>query len=117
MKPEVIAIVGSRQHPHLGMVRDYVRALPAGTVVVSGGAGGVDTVAVAEARRLGLRVIVHLPDNAQYGFVEAPKQRNKLIAFDCDRMVAFPYGEARGTGHAILCAIKLGKPVDVRRCS
>jgi predicted Rossmann-fold nucleotide-binding protein len=117
MKPEVVAIVGSRQHPHLSMVREYVRTLPADTVVVSGGAGGVDVVAVAEARRLGFRVIVHLPDNAQYGFVDAPKHRNKLIAFDCDRMVAFPYGKARGTGHAILCAVKLGKPVDVRRCA
>lgn len=117
MKPEHVAIVGSRLHPHLAMVRDYVRTLPGGTVIVSGGAAGVDIVAAAEARRLGLKVIVHLPDNAQYGFVDAPKQRNKLIAFDCDRMVAFPYGEARGTGHAIWCAQKLAKPVDVRRCA
>lgn len=38
-----VAIIGSRRFPYPIVVVDFVRSLPAGTVVVSGGAPGVDS--------------------------------------------------------------------------
>lgn len=37
-----IAIVGSREYKQLDQVREYVRSLPLGVIVISGGARGVD---------------------------------------------------------------------------
>lgn len=51
-----IAIVGSRNWPDVSIVRRYVDCLPADTVVVSGGARGVDLAAEGQARRCGLEV-------------------------------------------------------------
>lgn len=43
--PRVVAIVGSRDFPHGKWVLTFVNRLNAGTIVTSGGARGVDTVA------------------------------------------------------------------------
>ena len=51
-----VAIIGSRNYPDLLEVCRYVRLLPAGTVVVSGGAIGVDQAAANAARGFGLEV-------------------------------------------------------------
>lgn len=58
---ERVAIVGSREHPNLDLVREYVRGLPFGSRVISGGAIGVDSAAVDEARRCRLVTVDFLP--------------------------------------------------------
>lgn len=111
-----LAIVGSRDYPDLNAVRGYVRELPADTLVISGGARGVDRTAASEAYLCGLQRLIHLPDRDLYPDIrEALFQRNELIARDCDQMVAFWDGQSRGTAHAIGCAHKLGRPVTVIR--
>lgn len=108
-----VAIVGSRNYPDLDAVRAYVRGLPADTVIVTGGAIGVDITAEAEARACGLPVPeIHLPDYALHGR-PAPLFRNYEIARSCDRLVAFHDGKSTGTLHAIACARKFGKPVEI----
>lgn len=110
-----VAIVGSRKYPNLDAVRAYVRALPPGTVVVSGGARGVDEAAEEEARLCGLPVPeIHYPDYKTHGRYLAPKMRNIAIARSCDRMAAFIHNMSGGTLHAIGCAVVFGKPVEVR---
>lgn len=111
-KPRRVAIVGSRDYPDLDAVRVYVAALPAGTVVVSGGAIGVDTVAEQAARARGLEVIVHKPDWNRYG-KSAGFRRNTLIVADADEVVAFQYNRSRGTQNSIDTARKMNKPVTV----
>lgn len=65
MTVERIAIVGSREcSPETeAKVRAYVRALPKGTTVVSGGADGVDSIAEEEASRCGLHVESYRPSD------------------------------------------------------
>lgn len=110
---ERVAIVGSRAFADRQAVRRYVWDLPRDTVVISGGAAGVDSVAEKAARDFGLACVVHAPDYDKHG-KRAPLVRNKLIAKDCDRMVAFWDGKSTGTAHAINCAKELDKPVEVR---
>lgn len=82
-------------------VVEYVATLPEGSVVVSGGAQGVDAVAAHQARTRGLEVVEHLPDYGRHGAKMAPLVRNILIVDDSDEIVAFPAPWSTGTWHAI----------------
>lgn len=107
-----VAIVGSRNYSQLSRVRAYVLDLPKGTVIVSGGAVGVDSEAARAAREAGHELVEHLPDYPSHGR-RAPLMRNALIVRDCDRLVAFWDGRSTGTMHTVNLAKKAGKVVDV----
>ena len=105
-----LAIVGSRSYPNLEQVREFVRSLPDSTVVLSGGAAGVDHVAVKEAKACGLATVVIRPAYEMHG-KEALLIRDKAIAEQCDSLVAFWDGTSTGTAHVMRCAKRLGKSV------
>lgn len=109
-----IAVVGSRDFPRLAEVRAFVAGLPRDTVIVSGGARGVDTAAVDEARVRGMRYIVLPADWKTWG-KRAGFMRNADIVEAADRIVAFWDGVSRGTPHTVRLAEAAGKPVEVRR--
>ncbi len=109
-----IAIVGSRGFRALAAVRSYVAALPAETIIVTGGAKGVDKAAEEAARAHGLEVIVHLPEWHIYGPKAGPI-RNARIVRDADKLVAFWDGESHGTRNSIELARTKGIPVEVKR--
>lgn len=93
----------------------YVNELPEGSVVVSGGAQGVDRVAVAAAKARGLEWKEHLPDYKKHSGKMAPIVRNILIVDDCDELVAFPSPWSVGTWHAISIAREKEKEVCVKK--
>lgn len=108
-----VAIVGSRDYPDLWRVEAYVRQMdPADTVVVSGGAKGVDSAAADAARQSGIRVVEYLPDWEQYGR-SAGFRRNRTIVKNSDLVVAFWNGKSRGTASTISIAKEMGKPFEV----
>jgi len=106
-----IAVIGSRTVAEIDF--DAIGA-QAGDVIVSGGARGVDSLAMAEARRRGLAVIEFRPDYARFGR-GAPLVRNRQIVAACDRLVAFWDGVSRGTAYTIREAMKNGKQVQIIR--
>lgn len=139
---ERVAIVGSREHPNLELVREYVRGLPKGTVVISGGALGVDQAAaevawdrelelieyVVEMRgpMLGRLVVEYLHNRGKHdrpawqfhhgeSWRTALLFRNTCIAGDCTRMVAFVDGSKGGTWDAIKQAERFRRPVEIVR--
>lgn len=94
--------------------------------VVSGGAPGVDSLAVATARKYGLRVAEHGPEkylepllpgmrHDERAVQIALMRRNGDIVEDCEHLVAFPGPESRGTWDAVKKAIAAGKLWEVRR--
>lgn len=111
---ERLAIVGSRppgrgysaafkarwQTLVKGIVEPFVDQLPAGTVVVSGGATGVDSIAAKHAKLRGLEVNEILPNWKEYG-KSAGYRRNVDIVKDADRVVAFWNSYSDGTAHTI----------------
>lgn len=106
-----IGIVGSRDYPHPSDIKNYVQNLPNGTVVVSGAARGVDSIAANEARRRGLEIIEFPADWSKgrgAGFA-----RNGKIVEASDEIVAFWDGKSRGTLDTITKARKAGKPVTI----
>jgi predicted Rossmann fold nucleotide-binding protein DprA/Smf involved in DNA uptake len=115
-----VGIVGSRRRRDWRAVFNLVDKLPSGTVVISGGCKrSVDTWAVLRARERGLETVEHLPKLSRgmsyWQVVQAMYARNRLIAEDCDILVAFVAPDRTGgTENTIGWAKKLGKKVCIR---
>lgn len=107
-----LAIVGSRDYPNLEAVRRYVREQHPTTVIISGGARGVDRTAVEEAKRLGMLYEVYPADWDRYG-KRAGYLRNETIVSKASEVTAFWDGHSRGTQHTIRLARAAGLPVQV----
>lgn len=105
-----IAIVGSRDFPSADVVGAFVRSLPPGTVVVSGGARGVDHWAEEAARRCGLRTKVFHADWDTHGRRAGPIRNAEIVAA-ADRLVAFWNSRSRGTLNTILSAQAAELPI------
>lgn len=107
-----IAIVGSRDFKDLGAVVRYVKSLPKDTIIVSGGARGVDSVAANTARDCGLQVQIFEAMWHTYG-KQAGMIRNAEIIRAADKVVAFWDGVSRGTFDSINKAKAAKKPIEV----
>lgn len=108
---EVCAVIGSRAWAN----REKLFAAlddRGPTEVVSGGAGGADTLAEEWARSRGVPCTVIRPDYAKHGR-GAPLIRNKEIVERADAVIAFWDGKSRGTLNAIGHARKAGKDVKI----
>ena len=103
-----IGVVGSRDIKELD-IGDHINECEE---IVSGGAGGVDTLAAEYARKKGVKLTVFLPEYKRYGR-GAPIVRNKKIVDYADRIIAFWNGRSKGTLSVIDYARKIGKPCDV----
>lgn len=111
-----IAVVGSRKYPNMEEVARFVFEQERDTVIISGGAQGVDTVAVAAARRLRMPYEVYPADWTRHGR-KAGALRNRTIVEKSDQVVAFWDGQSTGTPITIRLAMAAGKPCRVFKCS
>ncbi len=107
-----IAIVGSRKFKDLSMVHKFVSTLPQDTIIVSGGALGVDSAASQAAKKKGLMVKIFIPDWFAFGKA-AGMMRNSLIVDYSDEVYAFHDGTSRGTADTIQKATIAGKLREV----
>lgn len=114
-----IAIVGCRDWNKEDeiKIRDKIKRcidlLPKDTIVVSGGARGVDSWAANYAKEIGLPAPqIFLPDYEKYGKA-APFVRNKTIIENADLIIAFWDGKSKGTLHAINIAKELNKRIRI----
>jgi hypothetical protein len=107
-----VAIVGSRDYPDLSRVRTYVAGLPDDTVIISGGARGVDREAERAARTRGLRTLIFPADWTTYG-KRAGYVRNQTIVDHADDVVAFWDGRSPGTADTIRKAQQAGLSVRI----
>jgi protoporphyrinogen oxidase len=85
-------------------------ALPAGAVVVTGGARGLDAVAELQAARAGLEVEVFEADWDRYGR-SAGLRRNEAMLRLPDVLGVFAFrrrGKSKGTDHTVRLAKTMG---------
>jgi hypothetical protein len=122
-KSERVAIIGSRTWPDPAAVREYVRQLPRGTVVVTGAwddgkkiypTPGVDAMAYAAAIECGLVPALVVANPHAHGWKAAGPHRNPITVEIADRVVAFDAGTP-GTAHTIGLAERAGKPCERRK--
>lgn len=109
----VVAVVGSRSLAGVSLPLGSV-VPPSVSLVVSGGARGVDSAAASWARARGVPVREFLPNYSLFGRA-APLVRNREIIEAADLVLAFWDGCSRGTLHAVHIARELGKPVRLFR--
>lgn len=84
------------------------------SLIVSGGAAGIDTYAKLFAGRHHIPLMEFLPDYAKFG-IKAPLIRNTKIIKEATKVIAFPSEESRGTFHAVSEARRLKKTVVVKK--
>lgn len=124
--PNVVAIVGSRSFPHLHWIDVFVERLRSETIVVSGGARGVDTVAATRAQKCGLRTKIFEIESwewERYGRRAGMIRNAVLLAYVRElggHVVAFSHDDALGnivggTKHVVNLAAKWNVPVTVYR--
>lgn len=106
-------IVGSRHYPELTRVADYVGTLPAGSIVVTGSASGVDAEATRVARERGLSVIKVPASFEEARDARAAATRNQKLVDQADVLVAFWDGSSTGTRRTVERALDSGKEVHV----
>lgn len=109
-----IAVVGSRNFPDLGAVKAYVWSLPQDTVIVSGGARGVDYEAERAAKERGMPVEIFPADWKQFG-KSAGMMRNRDIVMAADKVAAFWDGLSKGTANTIDLAKQYHKPYEIHK--
>lgn len=107
-----VAIVGSRRFPSPDAVNRFVANLPADSIVVSGGAPGVDSWAEEAARQHGLGIQIFAADWDGLGRKAGPIRNAQIIAH-ADELVAFWDGKSRGTLNTVVQAREAGRPVRV----
>lgn len=104
-----VAVVGSRNITEI----DLKFYLPYDTTeIISGGAKGVDTVALEYAKKYAIKLTLFFPDYKRFGR-SAPLKRNLQIIDYADIVIAFWDGKSRGTKYIIENCEKTQKECQV----
>jgi len=107
-----VAVVGSRSFNDFLMISNTLKPFVKDiSMIISGGATGVDELAYRFAVDNGITFVCYPPVPS-----DGPtrwSRRNLRIAEACEVMIAFPGPDSKGTHHAISLAKRLGKQVKV----
>lgn len=104
----MVLVTGSRSIADID-ISEYLKNID---VLLTGGAKGVDSLAIAYAEKNSIKHIEILPNYAKYNRA-APVIRDEEMVKMCDRVVAIWDGKSKGTKHTIDFAKKYEKPIDV----
>lgn len=111
-----LAIVGSRNYSDYSncdrCLQAWMVTYGRPTIIISGGAPGVDTVAASWAFHNNIPCQVFPADWSKYGKRAGPI-RNSQIVTACTHVVAFPTADSKGTRDTINKARAAGKIVVV----
>ena len=110
MTRESVCVFGSRDFPDLDLVHDAIIRLPMSTILVVGGARGVDRKAEEVGRARGMRVDRYDADWDKGRL--AAFERNRLMVARSDRGIGFWDGMSSGTFDTLTRFAKAGKRID-----
>lgn len=113
-----VLVCGSRKWPDPVAVRERIRALAPGTLVITGGAPGVDTFAEREATQCGLfvaRIGINGHLWTRYGKAAGPLRNRAMLDLEPNLVIAFHYQNSNGTQDTITEAQRRGCNIEVVR--
>lgn len=111
-----VIVCGSRRWPQDKLwfiTAKMIELIPRSTLIITGGARGVDAHAHAEAVRLGYATKLMAADWDRHGKRAGFVRNIAMLNEGPKRVLAFHWGASNGTAHTIREAIKRGIPVDV----
>lgn len=108
-----VLVCGSRHWLDVSVIRERLRKLPAGTLILHGGARGADQIAGTIARTLGLQVREFRADWARLGKRAGYVRNVEMLDARPDLVLAFQLDGSRGTQHTIDAARERGIAVEV----
>ncbi len=110
-----VLICGSRNVNPTALLDEICKYLPKGTVVICGGARGVDTCALNSANRLNLIVLEFPADWALHGKAAGPIRNQQMLDQKPDLVIAIHEDESLGKGtlDMVTMARKAGVPVTI----
>ena len=104
-----IAIAGSRTIDNI----DISLYIPKNaTLIISGGAKGIDTLAEEYADKQRISKLILRPRYDLYR-KNAPLKRNNEIVDMCDKIIVFWDGKSKGTKHTIDYAKRINKEIEI----
>lgn len=89
MPPLRVILCGARNWTDQLVVEKQLATLEKGSVVINGGAPGLDTIAARVARKLGLEVITVPADWRRLGRAAGPIRNKKMLDLKPDEVWAF----------------------------
>ncbi len=104
-----ILIVGSRSITDYDLSKLISEEV---TMIISGGAKGVDALAEKYADENRISKMILQPDYKKYGRA-APLKRNEEMVRICDTVLVIWDGISRGSAYTIKYARKIGKPIKI----
>ncbi len=108
-----LAIVGWRgakdKQVIFSRINEWIQQYGKPSLIISGGATGVDTFAEEYAKLAGIQTQIFLPEYGKHGR-SAPLVRNSQIVNACTHLLALPGTGSKGTFDSIRKAGKAGKP-------
>lgn len=117
MKLAIVGSVALGQHAEAKKIIEEVLDKYQPTLVVSGGAVGIDSLAEEIATRRGIAVDIQRPEVQQWhdrGKLRGYMSRNREIAERCERLVRIAWKQSKsyGSGWCRDRAKELGKPTE-----
>jgi hypothetical protein len=103
-RPRVVLFSGSRDWGDAAPVMEALDSLPEGSLVIEGGARGLDAIVREEAPKRGLHVATV---RALWGFFDKPagyRRNEAMLMLQPEELFAYPLGDSPGTRHMIRAA-------------
>ncbi|MDP8203819.1 MAG: SLOG family protein [Candidatus Tenebribacter mawsonii] len=107
-----LAVIGTKKFTDYIFLSSILKKIPNIEIIISGGAIGTDTLAKQFAIQNNIELKEFPPDYKKFGD-KAKHIRDKLIAKECDELIAFWDGECDGTKYTIDYAEQLGKTIEI----
>lgn len=100
-RPPRILVSGSRDHASPSVVEAFIASVPEGSIIIHGGAKGVDTIAAIAAERRGLHTACVKAIWKFHARAAGPRRNAAMMLLDPDYIVAFPMPDSKGTADQI----------------
>jgi len=109
-----LAVIGTKKFTDFNFLSSILKQIPNIDTIISGGAAGTDALAEKYANQNKRNFLKFPPNYKKYGD-KAKHIRDKLIAEECDELIAFWDGECEGTKYTLDYAEQLGKTIKIIR--
>lgn len=111
-----VLVCGDRNWSNYGVIANRLRELSRGTLIISGGARGADTLACLAAKALGFAYVEVRADWERHGKAAGAIRNREMLKLKPDLVIAFhdDLTKSKGTADMLRIARAAGIPTEER---